>query len=203
MTELIEHVYFGWNPLAHAPGCARPVWDDAQALHSEGGRPVATGAEHHACGNDICSHGDTFTRVQLRLICTSCGTVHTIFGESLTQVISHTSATGWGQPPRQIGEVWLWPGRPAIPGGEPHQYLVTRQPATVTEATLYGLITRYRDAFGTPLWIAGAVPDPDGAHHVSTLRWRYASNGLTTLEEAAAWIADAELCQARPLVVAV
>lgn len=201
--DLIETVYFGWNPLAHAEGCTNPVWDDAQVLHSEGVRPGIAGDEHHACANGICSHADTFTRVQLRLLCTTCGTVHTISGESLIQVISHTSATGWGQPPIQMGEVWLWPGRPTIAGGQPRQYLVTRQAATVTPDTLYGLITGYRDADQTPRWIAAAVPDEQGAHQVHSLRWRHASRGLAALEDAAAWIADAELRAVRPLVVAV
>jgi len=201
--DLIETVYFGWNPLAHAEGCTNPVWTDADVLHSEGIRPGITADHHHDCTHDDCGHADTFTRVQLRLLCRTCGTVHTISGESLAHVISHTSATGWGQAPRQIGALWLWPGRPVLPGGEPHQYLVTRQPETVTEDTLYGLITRYRDADQTPRWIAAAVPDDNGAHQVHTLRWRHASRGLATLEDAAAWIDDAELNAARPLVVAV
>jgi hypothetical protein len=202
--DLIETVYFGWNPLAHAEGCANPVWDDAQTMHSEGIRPHAGGDQPHGCAQgDDCTHGDTFGRVQLRLLCTTCGTVHTLSGESLVHVISHTSATGWGQPPIQMGEVWLWPGRPTTKGGKPHQYLVTREAATVTRETLYGIITGYWDSEYKPRWIAAAVPDEAGAHQVSSLRWRHASRGLAALEDAAAWIADAELRAARPLVVAV
>ena len=51
--------------------------------------------------------------------------------------------------------------------------------------------------------MAGAVPDEDGAHIVSAMRWRYASNGLTDLEDAAAWITDAETAPQRTLVVTV
>jgi hypothetical protein len=201
--DLIETVYFGWNSLAHAEGCTNPVWDDADIRHSEGVRPGIAGDEHHACANGICSHADTFPRVQLRLLCKTCGTVHTISGESLTHVISHTSATGWGQAPIQMGDVWLWPGRPTIPGGRPHQYLATREAATVTPGTLYGIITSYLDSEYQPRWIAAAVPDENGAHQVSSLRWRHSSRGLATLEDAAAWIADAELTAPRTLVVAV
>ncbi|MFJ3794987.1 hypothetical protein ACIPSJ_01725 [Streptomyces sp. NPDC090088] len=201
--ELIETTYFGWNALAHAAGCQTPVWDDAEVLREEGIRPLAGSTEPHGCANGDCTHATTFDRLRLRLLCRDCDTVHTISAESLGQALTHTSATGWGQRPRQIGEVWLWPGRPVVPGGEPTQYLVTRQAATVTEATLYGITSRYRDASGTPLWIAAAVPDPDGAHQVSTLRWRYSSNGLAELEDAAAFIADAELPAVRPLVVSV
>ncbi|WP_326780400.1 hypothetical protein OG481_09650 [Streptomyces longwoodensis] len=202
--ELIEETYFGWNPLSHAPGCERPVWDDAQVLHTAGVRPGTYGAEHHDCSHADCSHGDRFERVQLRLLCRTCGTVCTISGESLMQVISHTAATGWGQAPLELGGVWLWPGRPAIEGGEPYQYLVTRDASrTVSRDTLYGIISGYFNASGTKLWVAGARPDPDGAHQISTLRWRHASPGYEDLAAAAAWIADVETAPQRPLVVAV
>ncbi|MDX5569358.1 hypothetical protein PYK79_47285 [Streptomyces sp. ID05-04B] len=201
--DLIAETYFGWKPLAHAPACPNPIWDDAQVLHSEGVRPGSYGAIRHACEHGDCMHADVFERLQLRLLCSDCGTVITLSGENLVQVISHTSATGWGQPPTETAGVWLWPGRPVVEGGQPHEYLVTRQAQTVTPDTLYGIITAYRDTEGRRLWIAAAVPDPDGAHQVSTLRWRHASNGLTNLDQAAAWIADAELRARRPLVVAV
>jgi hypothetical protein len=199
--QLIEETYFGWDPYTHTVNCPNPTWDEVQVRRDEGARPVATGDQPHTCTNSMCSHNTGFGRVQLRLMCRDCSTVYTITGEGLTEVCTHTSLTGWGQPPRQVGDVWLWPGRPAIPGGEPHQYLVTRQATTVTAATLYGIITGYRDADGTPRWIAGAVPDEDGAHQVSTLRWRHSSRGLAKLEDAAAWIAGTDA--ARPLVVAV
>lgn len=203
MTDLIEYMYFGWQPLGHGPDCPNPVWDDAQVLHDQGVRPGSYGADHHTCAHADCGHRDGFERVQLRLLCRDCGTVHTISGESLVHVLSHTSVTGWGQPPTQVGEVWLWPGRPPVEGAAPAQYLVTRQPQVVTEDTLYGIITRYRDAEGISHWLAGAVLDPDGAHQVHSLRWRYSSNALDTVDEAAAWIAGAEIRPQRPLVVAV
>lgn len=201
--QQIEDTYFGWDPLSHTVDCPTPTWDSVEIRRSEGVRPVATGAERHACANDMCSHATAFGRVQLRLLCRDCNTVRTVTGEGLTEVVTHTSLTGWGQDPIRVGELWLWPGRPVIAGGKPHQYLVTRQPQAVTKATLYGIISRYRDSEGGPLWIAGAVPDEDGAHHVSLLRWRYSSNGLAALEDAAAWIADAESAPQLPLVVAV
>jgi hypothetical protein len=200
--QLIEETYFGWDPYSHTVDCPNPTWDEVQVRRDEGARPVATGSEPHACTNDMCSHATAFGRVQLRMLCRDCGTVYTITGEGLTEVCTHTSLTGWGQTPRRVGEVWLWPGRPVIKGGEPHQYLVTRQPAAVTPTTLYGIITRYREADGTPRWLAAAMPDEDGAHQVSTLRWQHAARGLAALEDAAAWIASADQHVARPLVVA-
>jgi hypothetical protein len=197
--QLIEETYFGWDPLTHTVDCPNPVWDDVQIRRDEGARPVATGAAQHACANDICSHANTFGRVQVRLLCRDCGTVYTITGEGLTEACSHVSLTGWGQRPRQVGGVWLWPDRPVIPGGEPYEYLVTRQSTDVTPATVYGFITRYRDTVGTPLWIASAVPDNPNTE-MSTLRWRHTTRGLPTLDDAAAWIATAET-RTQPAVV--
>lgn len=201
--ELITETYFGWDPLTHTVGCPSPVWDTVEIRRTEGVRPRAIGADRHACPTEHCGHGDAFGRVQLRLLCRDCGTVYTVSGESLTEVCTHTSLTGWGQSPTRCGDVWLWPGRPAAPGHDPHQYLVTRQAVAVTKDTLYGIVTAYRDASGAGRWIAGAEPDDNGAHQISTLRWRHSSNALDSVADAAAWIADAETRTHRPLVVAV
>ncbi|WP_405925473.1 hypothetical protein [Streptomyces sp. NBC_00035] len=202
--QLIEDLYLGWQPLTHTDTCPRPVWDTVELRHDEGGRIVQTGADRHTCDNDDCSHANEFSRVQLRLLCKDCGTVRTITGEGLTEVCTHTSLTGWGQKPTRVGGVWLWPGQPAIPGGEPNDYLVTRdQAAAVTTDNLYGLITKYRDADGAPRWIAGALPDRDGEHYVHSLRWRHRSTGLTDLAAAAEWIATVHAQPQRPLVVSV
>ncbi|WP_392967266.1 hypothetical protein [Streptomyces sp. LN245] len=202
--QLIESLYLGWSPLDHPADCPKPTWDVVEIRHDEGGRIVQTGAEHHACANDTCSHADSFGRVQLRLLCRDCGSIRTITGEGLTQVPSTVADSGWGLAPRKVSGVWLWPGQPAAPGSEPHDYLVTRsRAAAVTTESLYGIITRYRDASGTPCWIAGALPDEDGEHQVHSLRWRHRSAGLADLDAAAAWIAGAETRAQRPLVVAV
>jgi hypothetical protein len=202
--QLIEDLYLKWQPLSHTVDCPRPIWDVVELRQDEGVRIVQTGAERHNCDNDDCSHGDSFGRVQLRLLCRDCGTVQTVIGEGLTQVCSHVSRTGWGQAPRQVAGVWLWPGQPAAPGGEPHDYLVTRERVeAVTTESLYGIITRYRDAEGSPRWIAGALQEADGEHYVHSLRWRHRSTGLVDLDAAATWIAGAEHRAQRPLVVAV
>lgn len=200
--DLITETYFGWNPLAHAPACTLPVWDDADILHTPAIRTTPADTRPHDCTHPDCTHKGTFTRVQLRLLCRDCGTVHTISAENLTQVLTHTSVTGWGQPPTHLAGVWLWPGRPPIPGAAPHEYLVTLDSTRIpTPDTVYGLITKYRDSEGAPRWIAAAIPDEDGAHQVSTLRWRHSSNGLTTLDQAATWITTAHTTPQRPLVV--
>ncbi|WP_320784140.1 hypothetical protein [Streptomyces sp. CRN 30] len=201
--DLITETYLGWDPLTHTVDCPNPTWDVAEIRRTEGVRPLSTGAEQHACPNDICGHADQFARVQVRLLCRGCGTVHTLSGEALTQTCTTTATTGWGQTPTRYGDVWLWPGRPTAPGRTPSQYLVTRQAATLTRATLHGIITAYRQADGTRRWLAGVEPDDTGAHQISTLRWRHASNALDTLAEAAEWTATIADLPQRPLVVAV
>ncbi|MFF3891343.1 hypothetical protein [Streptomyces sp. NPDC001914] len=202
--QLIDDIYLGWSPLHHGPTCAQPTWDKVEVRHDLGARIVQTGAEHHTCANDDCRHSDTFGRVQVRLLCRDCGTVATLTGENLTTVFTPGADSGWTQAPREVAGVWLWPGQPALPSAEPHDYLVTREPAdTVTIDNVYGLITRHRDATGAPHWIAAALPDPAGPHQVHTLRWRHRTSGITVLAEAAAWIAAADTRAQRPLVVAV
>ncbi|EYT83977.1 hypothetical protein CF54_04190 [Streptomyces sp. Tu 6176] len=202
--DLIEETYFGWDPLTHADDCPVPVWDTVEIRRSTGVRPAGPStSDAHACTNPMCEHAAVFGRVQLRLLCRDCGTVRIISGEGLSEACTHTSLTGWGQHPTRTGGVWLWPGRPAIPGGAPHQYLVTQQPAALTRATLHGIITGYHDSTGRQRWIAAAVPDEDGAHHVSALRWRHSSPGLTTVAEAADWISALHIRPQRTLVVSV
>ncbi|MEU9661874.1 hypothetical protein [Streptomyces chartreusis] len=201
--QLIEETYFGWDSLTHVLDCPNPTWDDVQIRHDEGTRPDASGTDPHTCTNALCSHRTTFTRLQLRLLCRDCHTVRIISGEGSTETCTTTADTGWGQTPHQTGGVWLWPGRPTAPGGEPHQYLVTLQPAALTRATLYGIITAYRDSNGVQRWIAGCAPDPDGAHPISTLRWRYASNAYDTAIDAAEFIDITHRFPQRPVVVAV
>ncbi len=202
--DLITTTYFGWQPLAHAPACPTPVWDDADIRHVDAIRTTPGDTRPHDCVHPDCTHAESFTRVQLRLLCRDCHTVRTLSAENLTQVFTHTSVTGWGQPPQQLAGVWLWPGRTPAPGHAPYEYLVTRDSSRIpTPDTVYGIITGYRDADHVQRWIAAAVPDPDGAHQVSTLRWRHASSGLPGLTEAATWITDAEKRAQRPLVVAV
>lgn len=200
--QLIEDQYFGWTPFAHTLTCPNPVWDSVEIFHDEGLRTPPAAHETHACTHDGCTHASAFGRVQIRLLCRDCHTIHLVRGEGHGQSTVTTADTGWGQPPTERGGVWLWPGQPAIPGGQPTAYLVTR-PHTdqVTRDNLYGLIAKYRDSEGNPRWIAAAVPDPNGAHQVHTLLWRHRSAGLHTLDDAAAWITTAYTTPQRPLVV--
>ncbi|MYS44069.1 hypothetical protein GTY23_23120 [Streptomyces sp. SID5998] len=198
---LIEETYFGWDPLTHTVDCPTPVWNAVEIRRTTGARPATGDTTAHACTNELCGHANEFTRVQLRLLCRDCDTVYLISGEGLTEACTHTSLTGWGQAPTRVGEVWLWPGRPVIPGGQPHEYLVTRQAAALTRTTVYGIITGYHDDHGRPRWIAAAVPDPDGAFEIATFRWRHRRNAFEDLAVAADWIATTDTRAQHPVVV--
>ncbi|MGY1498595.1 hypothetical protein ACW4TU_18680 [Streptomyces sp. QTS52] len=201
MDPLIEVQYFGWQPLTHTLTCPNPVWDTVELRHDDGIRTPPTATDTHTCTHNGCTHANTFDRVQIRLLCRDCDTVHLVRGEGHGQTAVTTADTGWGQQPTRHGEMWLWPGQPDIPGGNPHDYLVTRTPNPITPGAVYGLIAKYRDSEGAPRWVAGAKPDPDGAHYVSSLRFRHRSAGLHNLDEAAAWITTADTRPQRPLVV--
>ncbi|MGC5239020.1 hypothetical protein ACPXCH_04480 [Streptomyces albogriseolus] len=201
--DLITETYLGWDPLTHTVDCPSPVWDAVEIRRTEGLRPRTADDAPHACVSDGCTHADTFGRVQLRLLCRDCDTVVLVGGEALTETRSNTSLTGWGQAPTRCGGVWLWPGRPTIPGGEPHQYLVTLQAAALTRDLLYGIITSYHDVSGAQRWIAGCEPDPDGAHQICTLRWRYSSNAYESVEDAAEFIDITARFPRQPVVVSV
>ncbi|MET9100002.1 hypothetical protein [Streptomyces antibioticus] len=202
--DLITETYLGWTPYPHKPGCPSPEWDDIQYRHTQAIRPDSYHPDHpHTCTNATCGHNNTYPRTELRLLCRTCHTVHLIAGEALTQDTTDTAATGWGQPPTALAGLWLWPGRPTLDGGQPYEYLVTRQPQALTPDLLHGIITAYRDATGTRRWLAAAHPHPDGAHQVATLRWHHSSNALDDLAAAAGWIAGIDTRAQRPVVVSV
>ncbi|MCW5252241.1 hypothetical protein [Streptomyces sp. SHP 1-2] len=201
--DLITETYLGWTPYPHTGGCPAAPGFEVETRRTEGIRPQSTGPDHHTCPHPVCEHGDLFRRVQVRLLCRTCSTVYILGGEALTEVLTHTALTGWGQAPARHGDVWLWPGRPAAPGHAPHDYLATRTPDPVTEATLYGIITAVHDAAGIRRWLAGAEPTPTGAHQIGALRWRYASPALPSVGEAAAWLTATATAPQRTVVVTV
>lgn len=202
--HLIEELYLGWQPLTHTITCPAPTWDSVELRHDEGARQVATGAEAHECISGDCGHENTFGRVQVRLLCRDCDTVYVLAGEGLGSTCTTTALTGWGQPPRKLAGVWLWPGEAATAEGRPHDYFVTRDPAApATPGALLGLITSYWDSVGAPLWIAYAHHHPDGAHKRDRLTFIHRTDALTSVEDAVRWVATVQDQPQRPLVVQV
>ncbi|MFJ2515571.1 hypothetical protein ACIPEL_36140 [Streptomyces griseoviridis] len=202
--QLIEETYFR-TPLTHAVDCSPvPAWE-ADVVETPGTRVQLTGQESHRCITDGCGHEREFSRLQVRIRCTGCGIVHVIEGEALTRYCTTTAETGWGQPPQQHAGLWLWPGRPTIPGGQPHQYLVTRTEDPPTRETLHGIVSAHDDStWRTQRWTAGAHPDPASDRQVSLTPVRHLSTGHETLDAAVAWIASLDQAAQQPaLVVAV
>lgn len=95
--------YFGWWPVSHAPGCPRPAWE--VAVHTD-----------HRSGEST-----------VRVLCRSCERVELYSGVT-TRESSSTREIGYGQPPRRVAGVWLYPG-PAFMADEsdPWDYLVARE----------------------------------------------------------------------------
>lgn len=215
---MIEHTYFGWNQLTHTTTCASPSWD-IDVRHDLGIRPLADGTILHGCPDQNCGHEGALDRVTVRVICRSCDTAHVITGESLTCTVTTTQSLGYGQAPREVAGLYLWPGRPVLHGwgpgrsgldDQPYEYLVTATLVDrLTPDDCVGAIGRHRTAGGKPRWWAGAVqtPPPPRIHREPgeyRLAWARRASDHTTVDQAAAWIATAiDPAQQQPLVVAV
>jgi hypothetical protein len=211
---VIEHTYFGWSQLTHTDPCPAPSWD-IDVRHDAGIRPHADRAVTHGCPDQHCTHDSDFGRVTVRVICRGCDTAHVITGESLTRTTTVTAALGYGQAPRQIAGLYLWPGRPVLHGwgsdDRVRQYLVTAELVDrLAPEHCVGSISGHFNAAGDRLWIASAtaaalVPPRsplDGS--VPRLAFARRACDLASIEDAAAWIAAAiDPAQQQPLVVAV
>lgn len=93
--------YFGWWSVDHAPGCRQPVWE--VAVHTD-----PRSGEH-----------------TVRVLCRSCTRVELYSGVTGRESTS-TRVTGYGQPPKQVAGVWLYPGPKSTGDEEPYEWLVTR-----------------------------------------------------------------------------
>ncbi|MBP5922134.1 MULTISPECIES: hypothetical protein [Streptomyces] len=215
---MIEHTYFGWNRLTHTTTCTSPTWD-IDVRHDPGTRPLVLPDVAHQCPDNHCAHKGEFDRVTVRVICRSCDTAHVITGEALTRVTTTTDALGYGQPPRQMAGLYLWPSRPVLHGhgpgpsgqdDQPFEYLVTTTLVDrLTPDDCVGVISRHRTAGGHSRWWAGAVSTPPPLRVLPEpgeyrLAWAHRSSDHTTVDQAAAWIAATiDPAQQTPLVVAV
>lgn len=185
--------YLGWELLEHAEGCRRPVWTVDVRTESEY-RPRRDGAGHD-CPNENCAHGDRFEATTVRIVCSSCGTAHLLTADSERVRRRSTAALGYGQQPRRVAGLWLWPDEPLLSWGrgkdeEPWGYLATRQRVDrVTAADVVGEILQGRGKRGGVVWSAAAVPSQTGRHGVGPVRWATATTDLRSVAAAAKWIA--------------
>jgi len=191
-VNIVRDLYLGWSDLAHGQDCPLPVWE-AQLGTDQGlrGRLLAR-EEPHSCPVEDCDHDSVFRRFTIRLVCRSCTEIHIIYGEDIGISRTTTTAYGYGQQPRQIDGLWLWPGEQTLPARdeEPREYLITRTPKIPTQASdVAGTICRYRTAGYHKRWQASAIADPAGPYGDDQLRWARRQGELRSVDKAAAWIA--------------
>ncbi|OIJ89814.1 hypothetical protein BIV24_19280 [Streptomyces colonosanans] len=176
--------------------CSRPSWtvdirEDEVYRSSYGGYrgPV----ERHSCPNEECEHGGSCLRTTVRVVCLSCHVAHVITGESGSIRSSTTETTGYGEAPRKVGGLFLWPGEPWpwFDSG-PREWLVSRKkPQRLHEEDLTGSISEGRGPRGGRTYSAAALPSPTGPYGIgSRIRWERAQDGFTSITAAAKWIAS-------------
>ncbi|MEV0527085.1 hypothetical protein AB0I66_26995 [Streptomyces sp. NPDC050439] len=190
MNLSVQDTYFGWRGLAHRSDCRSPAWS-VDVRVDEGFRPsYGSALGQHVCSDEDCDHNSSYTRTTLRVICPSCHTAHVIRGEAMTDAHTTTKAVGFGEEPRKIAGLLLWPGG-AWFDGEPHEWIVTgRKMARVQRSDVMGQISEGRGPRGGKQDAAVALPTPDGTYGFGKDRWARARNGFKSLPAAAKWIAE-------------
>ena len=189
MNLSVQDTYLGWRELVHGPGCPRPSWtvdvrDDEHYRSSYGGA-----VERHACPNEDCDHGGAYPRTTVRVICLACHVAHVFSGESGSSRCTTTRTTGFGEAPRKVAGLYLWPGQPWF-DDEPHEFLVSRaKPQRLTAVDVVGEIHEGRGPRGGKQFSAVALPSPDGTYGIGALRWTVAQEGFTSCTAAVKWIA--------------
>jgi ribosomal protein L37AE/L43A len=193
VTTALE-TYLGWEELQHLAGCPKPAWSVDVRTDLDELRKGYRG--EHTCPNEECGHSNRYERTTVRIVCRSCQAAVVIRGEDVSTSRGMTVNTTWGygQKPRTMAGLLLWPGEPWLDFGrlssdEPYDYVVTRTGVKqVTEADVVGIITQRRGKRGGTMWEAGALPAPG---KYARLNWTRASGDkpLRTVAAAAKWIA--------------
>ncbi|MFI5703651.1 hypothetical protein ACIA78_26840 [Streptomyces xanthochromogenes] len=189
MNLNVQDVYLGWAELTHGPDCARPSWtvdvrEDEHFRGSYGGSPA-----RHTCPDEDCDHGRSYARTAVRVACVSCHRAHLISGESINSQATTTKATGFGEAPRKVAGLYLWPGEPWF-DDEPHEFLVTQyRPKRPRASDVIGSIHEGRGPRGGKQFSAAALSTANGMYGYGKLRWSRAEKGFTSLSAAAKWIA--------------
>ncbi|MFJ2589700.1 hypothetical protein [Streptomyces sp. NPDC087538] len=181
--------HLDWNPFRHQPDCAKPVWEVGQRAEPDILR-VRRGGPEHACPNEECGHRDHYDRVTVRVLCRSCGTVHLISGEEYTTRTTTTASTGYGQPPKRVAGLWLYPGPPLLDWGDagPGAYLCSREKVTrLSEDDIVGAVVEGRGKRGATVWHAVAGPEFRSGY----VRWakRSGEKPFASTTAAAKWVA--------------
>lgn len=195
----VRDTYFGWAELPHAEVCKRPVWDvNSKVEHDVAPERDRYSTAPHDCPDEECDHGARYTRTTVRIVCRSCGEAHLLASDRQT-VRTSTGYLGYGQQPRRVAGLLLWPGEPLSTFGMsvrdgrqyvPYELLVTGQGVTrPRREDLVGEIAQTMGRRGAVRYGAVRGLDPNGEYGWGDFRWSAAAEGLHTIAAAAKWIA--------------
>ncbi|MGA4979290.1 hypothetical protein [Streptomyces cinereoruber] len=108
-------------------------------------------------------HGDRHDRITVRLLCRACDTVRLIGGEEHDTETTTTARIGYGQPPKRVAGLWLYPGSPLLrlrDCNTPGAYLCSREKVDrLSEKDIVGTVTEGRGKRGATVWHAAIGPD--------------------------------------------
>jgi hypothetical protein len=201
-----RNTYLGWDLLQHFDGCKRPEWTVDVRTDYDAFRSRGSGAQH-ACPAEDCGHDDRYERTAVRIVCFSCTRAHVISGEQgLRAGSAETVTDGYGEQPRRMAGLLMWPGEPFPSFGqtpeEPWDFVVTRTGVTrVTEDDVVGLVSQTRGQRGAVRWAAVAVRDENGEYGWRPLKFAACEDGLRTPAAAAKWVAARLAAAAAPATV--
>lgn len=194
IRDNVESLYLGWRTVAHRQDCARPSWTAEHRETSE-----RRDGRTHECPDVDCGHNVHADVLTVRLLCPSCGVVRIFRGDARSEQGTTTDSYGYGQAPRKVGGLFLYPGSLRESWGPapaaPDQYLVTAVKAErITPDNLLGRIGSGVGPRGGIIWSAGVHPRvhfgrPDGLPFIVC---DVVSGDVTfrTPTAAARWIAD-------------
>lgn len=195
----VRESYFGWTELAHAPDCKRPSWDVDTKVTDDAYRPRSRySTTPHSCADEECGHGPRYRRTEVRIVCRSCGHAHLVDTDDWRVTPTDTNFLGYGQQPRRVAGLLLWPGEPlsnfgmSVRDGQfmPYGLLVTGPGVTRPQREdLVGEIAQTLSPRGAVRYGAVRHLDPNGMYGAGEFRWTAAIEGLRSIPAAAKWIA--------------
>ncbi|MGW1324824.1 hypothetical protein ACWD64_20055 [Streptomyces antibioticus] len=211
MTLYGLDTYLGWDQPEHRDGCKRPSWDvgvrtvEHQVRDRWSGSYGEERPKHQCAAAEHCAHGNSFSKLVVRLLCHSCGAAQLITGEDTEDTGTTRSSAhylAYGLPPRQMAGLLLWPAQPWFDYGrlssdEPYDFVVTRTKVRqVTREVVVGQITQGMGKLKGRVWTTLAVPNAEGPYGLrSQIRYAQCNDGrgtggspLRTVRAAARWI---------------
>ncbi|MFJ1664841.1 hypothetical protein ACIOK4_00340 [Streptomyces bottropensis] len=190
-----QQTYLGWDLLVHFEGCEKPAWTVDAKVEDDVFRARHGGGEHE-CPNEDCGHDDRFRRTTVRIVCFSCTRAYLLDSEDELQAGQPETITkGYGQPPRRIAGLLLWPGDPFLSWGrlstdEPWDFVVTHAGVKrVAQDDVVALVSQARGKRGAVCWSAVAARSDDGPYGLRPLRFAHAAERLRSVSAAAKWAA--------------